>query len=94
MDEKVKTIEEEFAESIVEKRKLVTKIRLQMAADAKHNIISTLTVQLNSMALDNLDAAALNLTQGEYEQAVHFFSRACNNMSEFKGRADKERGRV
>ncbi len=86
-----KTLETCLIEAIATKRQLAHRISEQMLPDVKAGNISLLTAQQNKLAIDNLDAAALNLEKGELEQAVHFFSRGCWNMGEFKGRSDEER---
>jgi len=87
----MKTLEECMHEALHTKRELVAKIAVQMAEDAKAGVISPITVAQNSLAVDNLDAAAIWLEKCDFEQALHFYSRGCANMGEFKGRADKER---
>ena len=87
----MKTLEICMLEALKAKRELVQKIALQMADDVKAGILSPDTVMQNSLAIDNLDAAAIWLEKCDYEQALHFYSRGCANMGEFKGRSDKER---
>jgi hypothetical protein len=87
----MKTLEECMREMLHAKRELVSRIAGQMAADAKEGVLSPETVAQNNLAMDNLDAAAIWLEKCDFEQALHFYSRGCSNMGEFKGRADKER---
>lgn len=53
--------------------------------------ISPLTVQSHRLALDNLDASQVSLDKSELYNALHFFSRACANLGELIGRAEKEK---
>lgn len=86
-----KTLEEELEESIKTKLELAEKIALQMAGDVENGTLSADTVVQNRLAIQNYQSAAGSLKGGEFEKAIHFFSRGCANMGEFKGRADKER---
>ncbi len=86
-----KTLTEVLIEAMTAKRGLALKISQQMKDDVANGVLSKPTVQQNALALDNIDAALLNLEKGELENAVHFFARACSNLGEFKGRSDKER---
>lgn len=86
-----KTLEEHLQETIGKKRELLMRISIQMQPDIENKILSDTTVQQHTLALDNLDAAAIQLARKDYVKTLHFFSRACSNMGEFKGRSDKER---
>jgi len=88
----IEELRTEFEKAITTKHKLATKITEQMADDVKAGVLNILTVQQNKLALDNFDAAQINLNADKFEDAVHFFSRGCANLGEFKGRSDKERG--
>lgn len=87
----MKTLEDSMREQLYLKRELIAKIAVQMEGDVKAGVLSEETVALNKMALDNMDAAAIWLEKNDYVQAMHFYSRGCSNMGEFKGRSDKER---
>jgi len=87
----MKTLEDSMRILLHAKRELIATIAIQMENDVKEGVLSNETVALNTMALDNLDASAIWLEKHDYEQALHFFSRGCANMGEFKGRSDKER---
>jgi hypothetical protein len=87
----MKSLEDCMREQLHFKRELIAKISVQMEDDVKAGVLSDETVALNKMALDNMDAAAIWLEKNDYEQAMHFYSRGCSNMGEFKGRSDKER---
>lgn len=86
-----KSLPEEMMESIKFKRELAQKIALQMRDDVKKGVLTSQTVEQNQLAIDNLDAATNHLAREDFEKAIHFFSRGCANMGEFKGRSDKER---
>lgn len=88
-----KELRDYLNDSIAEKMKLANTISKQMGEDVKNKIISPQSVQQVLTAIDNLDAATVHLLRGEHENAIHFFSRACANLGEFKGRTDKERGK-
>lgn len=88
-----KTLEEQLLETIEKKRELLMRISTQMQPDVENKVLSEETIQQHRLALDNLDASAISLGRGDHEKTLHFFSRACSNMGEFKGRSDKERGR-
>jgi hypothetical protein len=89
----MKLLEDCLREQLHFKRELVAKIAVQMEEDVKAGVLSNETIILNSIALDNFDAAAIWLEKNDYEQALHFYSRGCSNMGEFKGRTDKERNK-
>ena len=89
----MKTLEDQMRVMLHAKRELVATISIQMEDDVKNGVLTPETIKLNSLATDNFDAAAINLEKKEYEQAMHFYSRGCANMGEFKGRSDKERGK-
>ncbi len=87
----MKSLEECMLEALTAKRELLSKIAIQMSDDVNNGVLSPETIMQHSIAVDNLDAAAITLEKCEYEQAMHFYSRGCSNMGEFKGRSDKER---
>ena len=88
------TLKEQLIISIQSKKALAHKIAGQMAEDVKNNVLSPATVRQNELARDNFDAALIQMGEGDYEKAIHFFSRGCANLGEFKGRSDKERNQT
>lgn len=87
----MKSLEDCLLEAINDKRELLTKIANQMSVDVISGVLSPDTIRQHSLAIDNLDAAAIWLEKCDYEQTMHFYSRGCSNMGEFKGRSDLER---
>jgi len=85
------SLEECMLEALTSKRELLGTIAVQMTEDVNNGVLSPDTIRQHSIAVDNLDAAAIWLEKCDYAQAMHFYSRGCSNMGEFKGRADKER---
>ncbi len=87
----MKSLEECMLEALTAKRELLSKIAIQMSDDVNNGVLSPETIMQHSIAVDNLDAAAIWLEKCDYSQAMHFYSRGCSNMGEFKGRSDLER---
>lgn len=74
-----------------ERREYAVGLVEQLQERVANGIITKLTAQHHVTALDNLDAADLALDKREYYNALYFLSRACVNLGELIGRADKEK---
>lgn len=90
-DKHEQTLFDAFKKIIEEKREYATGMTPQVSTKLSLKQITPITAQHHKLAIDNLDACSILLDKGEHDEAFHFFSRACANLGELIGRADKEK---
>jgi hypothetical protein len=85
------TLLDSFQEIMKTKQEYADSLSPSLEKKLAAGTLSTLTAQHHTMALRNLEAAKLKLKIWDYDKALHHFSRACANLGEFIGRADRDK---